>query len=772
MIALPDLTLHQKIRWMVFGVCLVTLALFFIGILTAEYLRVRKDSLAQLETAANIAAANSTAALSFGDPKAAAEVLSSLKYMENLRAACLYDRQGRLFAVYGSHGKANCPTYPSEGLQREVSEVLLFRPVEVEGETIGAICLRFDLVGINQRLWYYAGFSGLLFGTCFVVAVLLSRPLQQWISGPVRQLAEVARRVSQSKDYSLRTEPAQQDEVGDLATAFNEMLEAIETRDYQLVELNRDLVLARDKAQAMVRTKSQFLANMSHEIRTPINGILGMSQLALDTPLNDEQKEYLQGITFSAESLLTVINDVLDFSKAEAGKMALLPADFNICDLVEKCLKVLAVKAHAKQIELISHICPAVPEMMFGDAARIRQVLLNLIGNAVKFTDRGEIVVRVRRKQSAGAKMLVEFDVSDTGIGIAPEKQQAIFEAFVQADGSCTRAYAGTGLGLAISRQLVTLMGGDIRVESVLGRGSCFTFTVELEPAHDPVSNDEKGRLNGVRVLIVDDNPTQRSVFAEQLRQENAEAVSAACRKSGLEVLRDRAARGTPFHIALLDAQMAEMSGFSLASSIRRDPAFDDLKIVMLTSIDLQTDLKLCREVGVQQYLVKPVSRGELISMISNHRQSPAKQEVTSSHRSFTAQSRVSGSGLSLNVLVAEDNRINQLVVTRMLQKLGHAVTVAPDGQEALKEVQESQFDLVLMDIQMPVMDGFESTWRMRQLPNGGDLQVIALTANAMTEDRERCIEAGMNDYLSKPIQLDELTRVLRNIEAKLLARL
>jgi two-component system, sensor histidine kinase and response regulator len=770
MTPLPNLTLHQKIRLMVFGVCLVTLTLFFVGILTAEYLRLREDSLAQLETLANIAASNSTAALSFGDPKAAREVLASLKYMRNLNAACLYDRQGVLFATYGSREKGNCPIHPAKEPRWEGSDVLVFVSVEAKRESIGAICLRFDFSEITLRLWYYAGFSGILFGACFLVAVLLSTPLQRWISRPVLQLAEIARLVSQSKDYSLRTKLAQRDEVGELAGAFNEMLEAIETRDYQLLELNKDLILARDRAEEMARTKSEFLANMSHEIRTPINGILGLSHLALDTALNNEQEEYLQGITFSAESLLTVINDVLDFSKVEAGKMVLLPADFNIGDLVEKSLKILAVKAHAKKIELISHISPDIPEMMFGDAARIRQVLLNLIGNAVKFTDSGEIVVRVRRKKSTGVKILAEFEVSDTGIGIAPDKLEAVFEAFVQADGSCTRAYAGTGLGLAISKQLVTLMGGEIGVESTLAKGSCFTFTVELEPAHDLVANYDKGRLNGLRVLVVDDNLTQCSVLTEQLTHEGTEVVSTVCGTSGLAILRDSALRGIPFDAVLLDAHLPDGIGMEVAGCIQRDPALQGLQVVMLTSIDLQTDLKFCKDVEIQQYLVKPVSRRELFAMISGRPRFPIKHEFTPSRQRFTKESQRPGSSLSLNILVAEDNRVNQVVATRMLQKLGHAVTLALDGQEALKAVEQSNFDVVLMDIQMPVMDGFESTRRMRRLPNGADLHVVALTANAMAEDRERCAEAGMNDYCSKPIQQDELTRVLRNVELKLLA--
>jgi CheY-like chemotaxis protein len=373
--------------------------------------------------------------------------------------------------------------------------------------------------------------------------------------------------------------------------------------------------------------------------------------------------------------------------------------------------------------------------------------------------------------ESSSVKILAEFEVSDTGIGIAPEKHKAIFEAFVQADGSCTRAYAGTGLGLAISRQLVTLMGGNISVESTLGKGSCFTFIVELEPAHDPVSNYEKGRLNGLRVLVVDDNLTHCSVLTEQMRRQGAEVVSAVCGNSGLSILRHSAFRGMPFDVVLLDAHMPDGSGFEVASCIQSDPALEGLQVVMLTSIDLQADLKLCRDVGIQQYLVKPVSRGELFAMISEGRRFPIKHAFTHSPQRFTGESRAPSSGLSLNILVAEDNLVNQLVATRMLQKLGHAVTLALDGQEALKAVEQFNFDLVLMDIQMPVMDGFESTRRMRQLPNGADLHVVALTANAMTEDRERCIEAGMNDYFSKPIQQDELTRILRNVEAKLLAK-
>jgi PAS domain S-box-containing protein len=537
------------------------------------------------------------------------------------------------------------------------------------------------------------------------------------------------------------------------------------TRDGGVVSLRTDITAlkeAQEQAEAASKAKGEFLANMSHEIRTPMNGILGMTALILESELTAEQRDSLNVVASSADALLTVINDILDFSKIEAGKLDLDPAPFALRDLLGDTLKAFALKAHAKGLELACDVHPDVPDGLIGDAGRLRQVLTNLVGNAIKFTRTGEVVVTAR-VCPVPSGVRVHFSIRDTGIGIPRAKQASIFEAFTQADGSTTRQYGGTGLGLAISTRLVQLMGGSIRVESEPGRGSDFQFEARFDLARrsfaDAVVRPPQ-QLTGARVLVVDDNATNRRVLAETLQMWGANPTCAASGPAALIELR-RAA--DPYHLILLDVMMPGMDGFAVAEQIVRDPLLTGPVVMMLTSADARGDAARCRTLGVSAYLVKPVKAAELLKAITAALgdDGPAPRRPAA-----PTAARPPGYGpprRTLEVLLAEDNVVNQLVAVRLMKKLGHNVTVANHGGEALAATKQQRFHLILMDVQMPEMDGFEATRRIRadELGHGRRTPIVAMTAHAMAGDRERCLAGGMDDYLTKPIDRDELFRVL-----------
>ncbi len=803
-----------------------------------DLLEFRESLVKELTDQAGLVGESSSAALVFNDQETAQEIVSAFQHQSNILQAILLTPKGDVLAQYQP---GPIPEFRNTSNQMTTmvswESVEIFRPIIFNQEHVGSLYVQSNLQTMYEHL---EGLLKVMIAAMIIsglLALFISSRLQQAILSPLVNLTNVATRISQSQDYSLRAPMHVPDEIGTLIDGFNVMLQEIQNRDSELEEhrshlsdmitertndlmntnvllhkeitererdgqeitnmatdlqkKNDELAVSRDAALQAAKAKAEFLATMSHEIRTPMNGVIGMTNLLIDTTLTNEQQYLANTVRTSAEALLTLLNDILDFSKIESGKLELESIDFDVNTTLEDTLDLLAERASHKQVELTGVVFPDVPTRLKGDPGRIRQILLNLVGNAIKFTKQGEVSVQVLFMESSESKIELQVHVWDTGIGIAPHVKDKLFHAFTQADSSTTREYGGTGLGLAICKQLVELMDGQIGVESQRGEWSLFWFSVTLEKAAATTQTEWLPRpdLQGLRVLCMDQNPTSLFLLESYAKSWGMVVQTTANTHDCLPILQNAMASGHPFDVAIVDRGMSKVDGLKLGQLIKQHPDVAQTKLLLLTSIGQRGEAATAHEAGFAGYLTKPIHKLQLHDGLATvmgycFTENPKQARPLVTRHTLKETQRRSRD----KILVADDHAINQQLIVLLLERLGYGSDVVSTGREAIQAVATESYALVLMDCQMPEMDGFAATRKIREAevvrrealgekdethktqspdalpltPNDAlRIPIVALTANAMPGDREKCLAAGMDDYLTKPIRPEELALVL-----------